>query len=438
VVARTLGQPAGVGLITVIYFLHDEPSHAIKIGCGWDPRKRQSTLQISGHHEYVLLGTIPGMKRTEKQVHALVHKHCAPKPGETFARPLCIKGEWFDDRILPFVRELMKCPEQFLDTDKKRTERPPLANKDASLHACKLVLEFDSGEIYHEQFVLRAGSPDLASAALDAIAKARLPFLAQTVRVTQLIVPGCPTRKMDLQGSLVTQTCEPRDGLSVIFNSRADNCCVTDGVKQYSNRWLHGVPAELWDMTYPWRAHPTSQFSSLLNQFAQVLQHKQCVISASLPLPVQGLIPKKLCRLPKGELRSKANKKAASKRKRQRSSETGPRIREGIVYFIQNIFTLAIKIGFCLKNPEKRLDALDTGTSNYLRLLGHVLGSELHEKLLHKRFAGHHLKGEWFAQAIAEEVDGILKFRSVKEWLKSQEPTPQALPGLEARAGDPG
>jgi hypothetical protein len=53
----------------------------------------------------VLLGSIAGMKKVEKQVHMLVYQHCA-KLGEPGARHLCIKGEWFDDRILPFVKEL--------------------------------------------------------------------------------------------------------------------------------------------------------------------------------------------------------------------------------------------------------------------------------------------------------------------------------------------
>ena len=94
----------------MIYFIHDAPSRAIKIGHGWNPRSRLSTFQISTPNKLVLLGTIPGTKRIEEKVHELVCKHCAPEPGETYARPLWIQGEWFDDRILPFVRELLTDP----------------------------------------------------------------------------------------------------------------------------------------------------------------------------------------------------------------------------------------------------------------------------------------------------------------------------------------
>ena len=84
--------------------------------------------------------------------------------------------------------------------------------------------------------------------------------------------------------------------------------------------------------------------------------------------------------------------------------------------------TLAIKIGFCLRQPEKRLAALQTGNSNTLRLLGSVAGSLSQEKLLHKRFSQCHISGEWFAGAILGDVEGILKCKSVEEWLKAQDP----------------
>ena len=63
----------------MIYFVHDKTSRSIKIGCAWDPHKRLSTLQISTCNELVLLGAIAGTKRTEKKVHELVYRHCAPK-----------------------------------------------------------------------------------------------------------------------------------------------------------------------------------------------------------------------------------------------------------------------------------------------------------------------------------------------------------------------
>jgi hypothetical protein len=99
----------------MIYFIHDQTSHSIKIGCSWNPEGRLSTLQISTSNTLVLLGKFAGTKRTEKEVHGLVYQHCGKLPGD---RPLWLQGEWFDDRILPFVNELMAAPQNFLQPKK--------------------------------------------------------------------------------------------------------------------------------------------------------------------------------------------------------------------------------------------------------------------------------------------------------------------------------
>jgi hypothetical protein len=396
----------------VIYFIHDQTSCTIKIGCARDPRKRLSTLQISTANKLVLLGAIGGTERTEKKVHDLVSRNCRT-PVEPGTRPLWVHGEWFDDRILPFVNELMQSPRAFLEADKKKSHNRP---RDPLLHQGKIVLLFDSGENYREAFILRAASPEHALTALVNIANARLSFLAHTVRITELAVPGYPTRKVNFQGAFLSQKCHPREGLSVVFNSEPGNGYATvNGIKQYSNRWLHGVPSELYHDVNPWQTRPTAQFCALLNRFARALEQNQCVIIAQSPLVVRGLIPRYPGMLPRGELRSKANKKAAGKKKRQRLPEEAPPVKVGIVYFIQDTVTLAIKIGFCLKNPEKRLAALQTGNCNAMRLLGHVAGSELHEKALHVRFSQFHLQGEWFSNAIIADVEGILNSPSLEE-----------------------
>jgi hypothetical protein len=410
----------------MIYFIHDVTSRAIKIGCARDPQKRRSALQISTSNKLVLLGAIAGTERTEKKVHALVDRHCAPKPGESFTRPLRLNGEWFDDRILPFVTELMKAPKEFLDVDKKKpTERLVPVNRDLSIHSCKLVLSFDSGEEYHEALILKAASPDLALAALVGIANARLAFLANTVQITALTVPGCPTKQVSLRGAFVTQKCFHHEGLSVIVNSEPGNCYSTiRGVKQYAFRRFHGVPHELCKQD-SWGIHPTAQFQALLSQFAKVLTDNQCLICARNPLVIRGLMPRGIGILPNRELRSKVNKKAASNRRKQRPPEKAAVATIGIVYFIQDTVTLAIKIGFCLGNPEKRLAALRTGNSNTLKLLGHIAGTLLHETNLHAQFAPFHIQGEWFSGSIIGQVEGILKYQSVEDWLKAQEPVLQ-------------
>src|ERR1700677_4189599 len=132
----------------------------------------------------------------------------------------------------------------------------------------------------------------------------------------------------------------------------------------------------------------TSYPRTLLNRFAQTFNHNQCVILAQTPLAVTAVIPRCYGLLPKGELRSKSNRKAAAaRRKRPRSSQDAPQSKNGFVYFIEDTQAQTIKIGFCVKNPQKRLAALQTGNSSQLRLLGHVAGSEHHEKHLHKHFS---------------------------------------------------
>jgi hypothetical protein len=131
----------------MIYFIHDVTSHTIKIGCARDPRKRLSTLQISTSNKLVLLGAIAGTERTEKMVHDLVCRYCAPKPGEPYTSPLRVNGEWFDDRILPFVMKLISSPNEYLEVDKKQpADKPASTKRDPSIHQCKMVLAFDSGE----------------------------------------------------------------------------------------------------------------------------------------------------------------------------------------------------------------------------------------------------------------------------------------------------
>jgi hypothetical protein len=396
----------------MIYFIHDTVNRTIKIGHAWNPRKRLSTLQISTPNKLELLGTIAGTKRIEQRVHALVWMHYAPTLGGIHPRRLCVQGEWFDDCILPFVRELMADPKRFLESDRPPARKRP-ATRDASLHQGKLVLAFDSGEEFNESFVLRAASPALALEALGDIAVARLPFLAQTGRITRLCVTACPAREVDLRGAFVTSRCEPRDGLLVAFVSQPYGGLVTyNGIKQYAYHWLHGVPDELCDDSIPRRSMPTGQFSVLLREFTHTLTRNQCVMSKEIPQVVMGLVPRMICVLPKGELRSKANRKAANVRRRRQPGKAAAR--DGIVYFIQDTVSLAIKIGFCLKDPEKRLAALQTGNSNFLRLLGHIPGTESHEKLLHSRFSSFRLSGEWFSVDMLGEVEVILKWGSVQ------------------------
>jgi hypothetical protein len=60
--------------------------------------------------------------------------------------------------------------------------------------------------------------------------------------------------------------------------------------------------------------------------------------------------------------------------------------------------------------------------ANTLRLLRHVRGSLLQEKVLHARFTRFRLQGEWFSNTIIGDVDGIVRCKSAEEWLKAQDP----------------
>ncbi len=263
------------------------------------------------------------------------------------------------------------------------------------------------------------------------IATARLSFLAHSVLITQLAVPGCPSRKVNLQGIVVTQNCIPSEGLSVIFNSEPGNSFATlGGIRQYSDRWFHGMPSELCQEVTPRQTRPTIHCEALLNRFAQTLNRNECVIRVQNPLMVRSLFARGMGLLPKGKLRIKANQKVANKRRRQGSVGATSRPKDGVVYFIQDAVTLAIKIGFCLKNPKRRLAALQIGNANTLRFLGYVPGSESHEKCLHRQFSQFHLQGEWFSNGIIAELNGILKCPSLKEWVEVREPS--APPQREA------
>lgn len=71
------------------------------------------------------------------------------------------------------------------------------------------------------------------------------------------------------------------------------------------------------------------------------------------------------------------------------------------VYFVQSGKTGPIKIGIS-RNIEKRLETMQTGNPNLLRLLfcieadsrGHAREIEC---WLHRRFKSQHIRGEWFS-----------------------------------------
>lgn len=69
--------------------------------------------------------------------------------------------------------------------------------------------------------------------------------------------------------------------------------------------------------------------------------------------------------------------------------------REGYVYFIRAGRTGAVKIGWA-RDPQKRLDTLQTGNQHQLHLLGYIPGSVQDEYDWHEMCADLRIRGEWF------------------------------------------
>jgi hypothetical protein len=66
----------------LIYFIRDTETTHVKIGYSADPRKRFQQLQCATSHRLEMVGTAPGDKRREKELHRE-------------AAPFHVRGEWF-------------------------------------------------------------------------------------------------------------------------------------------------------------------------------------------------------------------------------------------------------------------------------------------------------------------------------------------------------
>jgi hypothetical protein len=87
------------------------------------------------------------------------------------------------------------------------------------------------------------------------------------------------------------------------------------------------------------------------------------------------------------------------------------------VYFVENIETGRIKVGFTTSSVNKRVAQLQTGSDCELRLLGVVLSEEDHgttERQLHLRFAEWHHRGEWFSPQILPLVRELLRLAQAR------------------------
>lgn len=77
------------------------------------------------------------------------------------------------------------------------------------------------------------------------------------------------------------------------------------------------------------------------------------------------------------------------------------------VYFLENVETGRIKVGFTTGSVSSRVAQLQTGSDCELRLLGVIVaddGTGTTERQLHLRFAEWRHRGEWFTRSIRPEV----------------------------------
>ena len=79
-----------------------------------------------------------------------------------------------------------------------------------------------------------------------------------------------------------------------------------------------------------------------------------------------------------------------------------------MIYFIQNLRSGLIKIGFTDGNPRQRLRQLQTGAGSRLVLLGVIPGDRYVEAFWHHRFRKQRVDHEWF-QISRRQVEEIIE-----------------------------
>ena len=82
------------------------------------------------------------------------------------------------------------------------------------------------------------------------------------------------------------------------------------------------------------------------------------------------------------------------------------------VYFIENVETGRIKIGFTTGSVNSRVSTLQTGSDCQLRLLGSVVASFDYgttEAQLHRRLGKWRHRGEWFTREVLSDVVALLQ-----------------------------
>lgn len=85
-------------------------------------------------------------------------------------------------------------------------------------------------------------------------------------------------------------------------------------------------------------------------------------------------------------------------------------VRTRVVYFVQGVNGGPIKIGTAI-DVAHRLSGLQNGSHVRLKVLATMDGGFSEERALHRRFAAHHVTGEWFEPAapVLAFIDALAK-----------------------------
>lgn len=80
-----------------VYFVYDEGAEAVKIGVAGDPLRRLDQLQTGNPRRLALLGTIPGGRGIESEIH-------------DHFRPVHLRMEWFraTDEVLVQIDSILQ------------------------------------------------------------------------------------------------------------------------------------------------------------------------------------------------------------------------------------------------------------------------------------------------------------------------------------------
>lgn len=77
--------------------------------------------------------------------------------------------------------------------------------------------------------------------------------------------------------------------------------------------------------------------------------------------------------------------------------------KDGWTYLIQSVNGGPIKIGATLKEPSTRLQAIQNGNPEELRIIDTLPGIDL-EPMMHRRYREWRIRGEWFEEEVLELI----------------------------------